>query len=86
MDGEGLMDIEGKADNLKISMDDEGKILAKELHTKNTYITLYGEGKAEIYARKSLKAKVKGAGSIDYWGDPEELSMDASRGGSVNKK
>lgn len=86
LDEEGQIEIEGKTDYLRVSLDGEGKILAKELQTKNTYITLFGEGKAELYARKSLKAKVKGSGSIDYWGDPEEISIKASKGGSVNKQ
>lgn len=33
-----------------------------------------------------VEIKVKGAGAIDYWEDPEEIPINASRDGSVNKK
>lgn len=85
-DGEGEITIEGKVDYLKVTMDGEGKLLAKDLLSKNANVNLYGEGKAEVNARKLLKAKVKGSGSVDYYGDPEEISIDTSKGGSVNKK
>lgn len=84
--GEGEISIEGKVDYLTVSLDGEGKFLAKDLQSKNAKVSLYGEGKAEINAKKSLKAKVKGEGSVDYYGDPEEISIDTSKGGSVNKK
>ncbi|MCB0744472.1 MAG: DUF2807 domain-containing protein [Ignavibacteriae bacterium] len=86
MDGEGEIQLEGKVDDLNISMDGEGKILAKDLQSKNAYVIVYGDGKSEIYARKSLKAKVKGEGVIDYYGDPEDLAIDVAKGGAVNKK
>lgn len=86
MDGEGEIVLEGKADDLDISIDGDGKLFAKDLQSKNAYVTLYGEGKAEVYARKALKAKVKGEGVIDYWGDPEDISIDTAKGGAVNKQ
>lgn len=86
MDGEGEIDIEGKVDDLSISMDGEGKILAKNLQSKNAYVSPYGEGNVEVYARKALKAKVKGEGVVDYWGDPEDISIDTAKGGAVNKQ
>jgi hypothetical protein len=86
IDGENEVAVEGKVDNFSTTIDGESKLLAKDLLTKFTQINLYGEGKAEINARKSLKAKVKGAGSVDYYGDPEEISINAIKGGSVNKK
>ncbi|MBK9529208.1 MAG: DUF2807 domain-containing protein [Acidobacteria bacterium] len=52
---------------------------------QNATVNLYGDGKAEVNARKLLKAKVKGSGSVDYYGDPEEISIDTSKGGAVNK-
>ncbi len=67
-------------------MDGEGKILAKDLQSKNAYVSLYGEGNVEVYARKTLKAKVKGEGVVNYWGDPEDISIDTSKGGAVNKQ
>ncbi len=85
-DGEGEISIEGKADYLKVTLEGDGKLLAKDLQTKSATVNIYGEAKAEINARKSLKAKVKGEGSIDYYGNPEDISIDTSKGGSVNKK
>ncbi|MBK8944389.1 MAG: DUF2807 domain-containing protein [Ignavibacteriae bacterium] len=85
-DGEGEITIEGKVDYLNVTMDGEGKLLAKDLLSKNATVNLYGDGKAEVNARKLLKAKVKGSGSVDYYGDPEEISIDTSKGGAVNKK
>ncbi|MFZ1291159.1 MAG: head GIN domain-containing protein [Melioribacteraceae bacterium] len=85
-EGEGEIHIEGKVDYLNVSMDGEGKLFAKDLLAKTAKVNLYGDGKAEVNARKSLKAKVKGSGSVDYYGDPEEISIDTSKGGAVNKK
>ena len=78
--------VDGKVDNLNISIDDEAKVLAKGLITKNTNVNIYGDGIAEVHTRKYFDAQVKGKGTIDYWGDPEEIRISASGGGSVNKK
>lgn len=85
-DGEGEITIEGKVDYFNVTMDGEGKLLAKDLLSKHATVNLYGDGKAEVNTRKLLKAKVKGSGSVDYYGDPEEISIDTSKGGTVNKK
>ncbi len=83
---EGIIVVDGKVDNLNISIDDEAKVLAKGLITKNTNVNIYGDGIAEVHTRKYFDAQVKGKGTIDYWGDPEEIRISASGGGSVNKK
>jgi len=83
---EGIIELEGKVDELNITIDDEAKVLAKSVITKKTYVSIYGEGKAEVNARRYLEASVKGKGVIDYWGDPEEISISASGGGAVNKR
>ncbi len=83
---EGVIELEGKVDELNITIDDEAKVLAKSVITKRTYVSIYGDGKAEVNARKYLDARVKGKGVIDYWGDPEEISIKASGGGAVNKR
>ncbi len=83
---EGVIELEGKVDELNITIDDDAKVLAKSVITKRTYVSIYGDGRAEVNARKYLDAKVNGKGVIDYWGNPEEISIKASGGGSVNKR
>lgn len=83
---EGVIELDGKVDDLNINIDDEAKVLAKGLLAKNTNVNIYGDGMAEVHARKYFDASVKGKGVIDYWGDPEEIKISASGGGSVNKK
>ncbi|MCP5062650.1 MAG: hypothetical protein GY936_09320 [Ignavibacteriae bacterium] len=83
---EGTIIVDGKVDDLNVSIDDEAKVLAKGLITKNTYVNIYGDGIAEVHTRKFFDAQVIGKGIIDYWGDPEEIKISASGGGSVNKK
>mgnify|MGYP003413504597 CR=1 FL=1 len=51
-DGEGEITIEGKVDYLNVTMDGEGKLLAKDLLSKNATINLYGDGKVEVNSRK----------------------------------
>jgi len=83
---EGVIELDGKVDDLTINIDDEAKVLAKGLLSKNTNVNIYGDGMAEVHARKYFDALVKGKGVIDYWGNPEEIKISASGGGSVNKK
>ncbi|MEE9430376.1 MAG: head GIN domain-containing protein [Melioribacteraceae bacterium] len=83
---EGVIELDGKVDELNINIDDEAKVLAKSLLSKVTNVNIYGDGMAEVHARKYFDAQVKGKGVVNYWGDPEEIRISASGGGSVNKK
>ncbi len=83
---EAIIELEGKVKELNITIDDEAKVLAKSVIAKFATVSIYGEGIAEVNASRYLDASVKGKGIINYWGDPEEISIKASDGGEVNKK
>ena len=83
---EAVIELEGKVKELNITIDDEAKVLAKSVISKSAIVSIYGDGIAEVNARRYLDASVKGKGIINYWGDPEEISIKASGGGEVNKR
>ena len=83
---EAVIELEGKVKELNITIDDDAKVLAKSVITKSTIVSIYGDGVAEVNARRYLEASVKGKGVINYWGDPEEINIKASGGGEVNKR
>lgn len=86
LDGEGIITLEGNVGDFNLSLDGDSQVMAKDLMAKKTKVSLYGDGKAEIFTSKYLDASVKGQGVIDYYGNPEEIRIIASKGGSVNKK
>ena len=83
--GVGNFEIEGDTDYHKVDFSGIGSYEAHDLHSKYTIVESNGIGSVKVYASNKFKGEANGIGSIDYYGDPEDVSVDASGLGSVNR-
>jgi hypothetical protein len=67
-------------------MSGAGELDAKELHAYNVNVSISGAARADVYATEHLEASVSGAGNVNYYGDPKDVSEDTSGAGSISKK
>lgn len=84
--GAGSVYLEGDCSELFVNMSGAGSLNAKKLVSNNVRIIISGASSAKVYASESLFAEVSGVGSIDYYGDPEDVDSDVSGVGSINRK
>ncbi len=66
-----LVELLGIADVLHMRLAGAGHIDAGELKAKDVDFIIEGVGTGKVFATRSLKATIKGAGKIKYLGDPE---------------
>ena len=83
--GVGNFEIEGNTDYHKVEFDGIGSYDAKDLRSKYTIVESNGIGSVSVYASNKFKGEATGIGSIDYYGDPDDVSVDATGLGSVNR-
>ena len=69
--GLGEIHLTGQVAHQKVDLSGAGDYQAEELQTEDSEVLLSGAGSATIWAEKTLKATVTGAGSIKYKGSPE---------------
>jgi len=83
--GVGEFTIEGETDYHKVSFDGIGSYDASGLRSKFTLVDSNGIGSVKVYASASFKGKASGIGSVEYYGNPAEVDVDASGLGSVTR-
>lgn len=83
--GVGNFEVEGETEYHKIEFDGIGSYDAKNLRSKYTIVESNGIGSVSVYASLKFKGEANGIGSVDYYGDPDDVSVDASGLGSVNR-
>lgn len=83
--GVGNFEIEGETDYHKVEFDGIGSYDAKNLRSKYTIVESNGIGSVSVFASNKFKGEASGIGSVDYYGDPDEVSVDATGLGSVNR-
>ena len=83
--GVGNFEIEGDTDYHKVEFDGIGSYNAKDLRSKYTIVESNGIGSVSVYASDKFKGEATGIGSVDYYGDPDDVNIEASGLGSVNR-
>lgn len=86
LSGAGSVDLQGDAKVVHAELSGAGNINAENLKASHVYISVSGAASARVYARDYLDASVSGVGSIDYYGDPEDVSTNVSGVGSITRK
>lgn len=81
--GVGDVELKGKVQSAILSSKGVGDINAKELEAARIDASSKGVGDISCYATESLKASVKGVGSIKYKGNPTEKSFEKGGVGSI---
>lgn len=83
--GASEIEVKGKAVYFAVNGSGSTSISAFQLMSENADIELSGAGDAEVFASKSLKADLSGAGEVKYKGNPASVNKEISGAGSVSK-
>jgi len=86
LSGAGSVYVEGKTDDLQVSISGAANLNAKDLIAENVSVDISGAADAEVYANESLNATVSGVGNVTYYGNPKSINPKVSGVGSIKKK
>lgn len=84
MSGTADVKISGEADSQEIDISGTGDYQAEDLESKEVKVDVGGTGSAIVNVSDELDAKVSGAGSVEYVGDPT-VQQDVSGTGEVSE-
>lgn len=83
LSGAGDLSAEGSAESLSLSISGFGSFKGADLRTEDTNVNISGAGDATVWAERSLDVRISGAGSVNYYGQPETFSKQISGAGNV---
>ncbi len=81
----GKIMIIGKADTQAITVKSEGKFSGENLMGSNITIDIEQGGNANIFSRKSVKARIRAGGHIYIYGNPKQIVEEIAYGGTIKK-
>lgn len=81
--GSGDAVVKGKTTHFEVKVSGSGDFNAARLKSEHTEVYVSGSGEAEVYASKSMKARVNGSGDITYSGNPEKVDSKISGSGDI---
>ena len=81
--GAGNIEFAGKVDDQQVNISGAGKYDAGNMESQTASIELSGTGSATVWATNSLDIQISGMGSVNYYGDPANLTRDVSGLGTV---
>jgi hypothetical protein len=83
LSGAGDVSADGNAGQLTLSISGLGSFKGAELRTQSAGVSISGAGDAIVWAEQSLDVRISGAGSVRYYGQPENFSEQISGAGNV---
>jgi hypothetical protein len=83
--GVGNFTLQGTTEYHKVEFSGVGKYDAHELLSQYTYVESTGVGTVKVHAARKFIGEASGVGSVDYYGDPEEVTIDATGIGSIDR-
>lgn len=83
LSGSGDIGLKGNVTNFKAKVSGSGDFEARSLKAENTDAYVSGSGDLQVYAKKTLKARVNGSGDITYSGNPERIDTKVSGSGDI---
>ncbi len=86
IEGSGDVKLAGKTDKCIVTISGSGELEAKNLLAKRVDISIEGSGDADVHASDTLNVSISGAGDVNYWGNPKNVSQDIEGAGDVNRK
>ncbi len=81
--GSGNIRVVGKADRVKVSLAGSGNVFCDSLTASDATVRLNGSGNVKVYAAKSIDASILGSGSIQYSGEPAQVTKSITGSGSI---
>jgi hypothetical protein len=87
LSGDGALkaDVSGEATDQRVSISGAGAYNAPQLASDHASIDVSGVGHVVVRVAKTLKASISGAGSIEYYGDPQ-VEQHVSGVGRVTRR
>jgi hypothetical protein len=86
LSGAASIKISGNTNRLYIDVSGAADLLAKDFITEDVRIDVSGAANAEVYASNSCDADVSGAGYIELYGNAQDVNMNISGAGSLERK
>jgi hypothetical protein len=83
LSGSGDITLSGTTDKLTAKVSGSGDVSCYDLKANDVEAKVNGSGDLEVYASKSLYARVSGSGDIDYKGNPAKVDKKTSGSGDV---
>ncbi|MGF1636886.1 MAG: head GIN domain-containing protein [Cyclobacteriaceae bacterium] len=83
--GVGSFDIQGNTDYHKVTFSGIGSYDAMNLISNYTYVVSDGIGSVKVHAAEKFKGYATGIGSVDYYGNPQDVVVEASGIGKVRR-
>jgi hypothetical protein len=85
LEGAGRVRASGKVGTLAVHSEGAGSVDASELVASTVEVTIEGAGKARVHASDTLKARIEGAGTIAYLGNPKTVERQIDGIGRISK-
>ncbi len=79
----GVIKVSGSATIQKIEINSGGSFNGKDLSNDQTTVNVLAGGNATVNAKKMVDAHVTAGGTIDIYGNPENVKQDKSLGGTI---
>ena len=70
MPGAGKIVVDGKVDDLSVTLAGAGNFSGHKLKSKTAKVTLSGIGSAQLWVTGELDVTIAGVGSVEYYGNP----------------
>ncbi|MDF1611387.1 head GIN domain-containing protein [Stygiobacter electus] len=86
LSGAGSIYLKGKVEKLYADLSGAGSIDSKDLIANVVEISVSGAASADVFAKERIDASVSGVGSINYYGNPQNVKTNISGVGSINRK
>lgn len=86
INGAGSLAASGRVSGIDISVTGAAGVNTSNLIAETVSVTITGAGNANVHASESLGATINGTGTIQYTGDPANVSQNVSGIGVIKKK
>jgi hypothetical protein len=81
----GIIETRGKAISQNITLNTGGIYEGKSFETQNTTVNIRAAGEADVYASKTVDAKVIAGGDVYIYGNPENVKEKTTLGGRIKR-
>ncbi|MBN1211433.1 MAG: DUF2807 domain-containing protein [candidate division Zixibacteria bacterium] len=71
VEGSGDVILEGKVEELEITVDGSGDVDASDLTAEDVYVEINGSGDVDVYAEETIYSSVNGSGDVKVHGSPK---------------
>ncbi|MHC4946556.1 MAG: head GIN domain-containing protein [Planctomycetota bacterium] len=86
LSGAGNIELAGRVEFLEVDLQGAGNVKARSLEAKEVDVSLTGASNAEVWASDTLEADITGFGSVDYYGDPQDVDSNITGAGSIKRR